>query len=109
MGSVTFPDGSVTVTMGAPVVITVASGSARRYGLALGATPSQPLPRGTAVTIRMRDTGKVMKIPASLAPTILPISLRRGLNRIAFSVPRARTPITRLDNVHIVPLPTPAP
>jgi hypothetical protein len=109
VGTVTFPEGSVTFVLGPPAVITVASGAPRRYGLQLSAVPPQPLPRGTTVTIRMRDTDKVMQIPARVGPTILPISLRRGLNRIELSVANSNTVVTRMVQVHIVPLPAPAP
>jgi hypothetical protein len=109
VGTVTFHQGSVTFALGPPAVLTVASGSPRRYGLQLSAAPPQPPPRGTVVTIRMRDTGKVMQIPASLGPTILPISLRRGLNRIEFSVANSNTVVTRMVEVRIVPLPAAAP
>jgi hypothetical protein len=109
VGTVSFPEGSVTFVLGPPAVITVASGAPRRYGLQLSAVPPQPPPRGTTVTIRMRDTSKTMQIPASLGPTILPISLRRGLNRIEFSVANSNTVVTRMVEVHIVPLPAPAP
>jgi hypothetical protein len=105
VGTVTFPHGSVTFGLGPPAVITVASGSPRRYGLQLSAVPPKPPPRGTLVTIRMRDTGKVMQIPTTLRPTILPISLRRGLNRIEFSAGNSNSAVTRLVKVHIVPLP----
>ncbi len=57
----------------------------------------------------MRDTGKVIKIPATLRPTTLPISLRRGLNRIEFSVANSNTLVTRMVDVHIVGLPATAP
>jgi hypothetical protein len=106
--SVIFPQGSVTFVLGPPVVLTVVSGSPRRYGLQLSAAPPVPPPRGTVVTIRMRDTGKVLQIPGTLGPTILPISLRRGLNRIEFSVTRSTALVTLLADVHIVPLPAPA-
>jgi hypothetical protein len=110
VGTTAFPQGSVTFGLGRPpVVITVASGSPRRYGLQLSAAPPEPLPRGTTVTIRMRDTGKTLQIPATLRTTILPISLRRGLNRIEFSLPPQSGAVTRLVKVHIVPLPTTAP
>jgi hypothetical protein len=107
VGTVRFPQGSVSFILGPPVVITVASGSPRRYGLQLSSTT--PLPRGTTVTIRMRDTAKVLQIPGGLAPTILPISLRRGLNRIEFRVEQPADGSTLLSDVHIVPLPAPAP
>jgi hypothetical protein len=103
IGWVTF---SLTRT---PVVLTVASGSSRRYGLQLSAAPPQPPPRGTVVTISTPETGKILRIPASFGPTIFPISLRRGLNRIEFSVTRPAGAATRLADVHIVPLPAPAP
>jgi hypothetical protein len=102
-GWVTFP------LSGPPVVLTVASGSARRYGLQLSAAPAQPPPADTVVTIRFSDTGKVLRVPATFGPTIFPISLRRGLNRIEFSVTRPAGAATRLADVHIVPLPAPAP
>jgi hypothetical protein len=108
VGTVDFPHGSVTFVLGPPATITVASGSPRRYGLQLSAVAPQPPPRGTVVTIRMRDTGKVLQIPASLGPTILPISLRRGLNRIEFSVASSPATVTRMVEVHIVPLPAPS-
>jgi hypothetical protein len=107
VGTVRFPQGSVSFILGPPVVITVASGSPRRYGLQLSGTT--PLPRGTTVTIRMRDTGKALQVPGALAPTILPISLRRGLNRIELSVRQPIDGFTLLSDVHIVPLPTTAP
>ncbi len=108
VGTTTFPQGSVTFLMGPRAVITVASGSPRRYGLKLSAVPPQPPPRGTVVTIRMRDTGKVLQIPARLKPTVLPITLRRGLNRIEFSVAHPNDVPTRMVDVHIVPLPSQA-
>jgi hypothetical protein len=108
VGTITFPQGSVTFSLGPPAVITVASGSPRRYGLKLSAVPRRPPPRGATVTIRMRDTGKVLQIPASLRPTVLPISLRRGLNRIEFSVARSNAVVIRMVKVHIVALPSQA-
>jgi glycopeptide antibiotics resistance protein len=92
-----------------PAVLTVVSGSARRYGLKLSAAPAKPPPRGAVVTVRMRDTGKALRIPATLGPTVLPISLRRGLNRIEFRVTRPAGATTRLADVHIVPLHAAAP
>jgi hypothetical protein len=103
--SAIFPHEPMTFVLGPPVVLTVASGSPRRYGLQLSAAPPVAPPRGTVVTIRLRDTGKVLRIPAVLAPTILPISLRRGLNRIEFSVASSTALTTLLTGVHIVPLP----
>ena len=99
--------GSVTFALGSePVVLTVASGSSRRYGLKLSADPPPPpTPSATVVTIRMRDTGAALPIPAALRPTVLPISLRRGLNRIEFSVTRPAGGLVQLSDVHIVPLP----
>jgi hypothetical protein len=103
VGSVTFPLADI------PVVLTVASGSARQYGLQLTAAPPQTPPRGTLVMLRNRDTGKAQRIPATVGPTVFPISLRRGLNRLEFSVKRPFGAITRLADVHIVPLPASAP
>jgi hypothetical protein len=108
-GTVVFPEGSVTVPLGPTAVITVASGSPRRYGLALSTVPPKPPPRGATVTIRMRETGKTLQIPATLAPTIFPISLRRGLNHIELSVTHPTVVVTRLVDVHIVALPATAP
>jgi hypothetical protein len=103
--------GSVTFALGPePVVLTVASGSPRRYGLQLSATPAQPpTPPATLVTIRMPDTDKTLQIPATLRPTVLPISLRRGLNRIEFRVTQPADGSTLLSDVHIVPLPAEVP
>jgi hypothetical protein len=102
--------GAVTFSLAKdPVVLTVASGSAREYGLQLAAAPVQPPPRGTTVVLRNRDTGKAQRIPATVGPTIFPISLRRGLNRLEFSIKRPAGATTRLAEVHIVPLPAPAP
>jgi hypothetical protein len=103
VGSLAFPLADV------PVVLTVVSGSARQYGLQLTAAPPQPPPRGTVVMLRNRDTGKAQRIPATVGPTIFPISLRRGLNRLELSVKRPYGATTRLADVHIVPLPAPAP
>jgi hypothetical protein len=102
-GSVTFALSTV------PMVLTVASGSPRRYGLKLRAAPAKPPPRGTIVAIRMPDTGNALQIPATIGPTILPISLHRGLNRIEFRVARPAGAVTRLTDVRIVPLPSRAP
>ena len=44
-GTVTYPPGSVSFLLGPPVVLTVASGSPRRYGLQLSAAPAQPTAR----------------------------------------------------------------
>jgi hypothetical protein len=103
VGSLAFPLADL------PVVLTVVSGSARQYGLQLTAAPAQPPPPGTVVILRNRDTGKAQRIPAMIGPTIFPISLRRGLNRLEFSVKRPFGATTRLADVHIVPLPAPAP
>jgi hypothetical protein len=102
VGWVTFPLWNI------PVELTVASGSARRYGLQLTAAPAQAPPKGTVVQIRTPDTHGSFKIPGTLGPTIFPISLRRGLNRIQFSVLAPVGSTTRLADVHIVPLPSPA-
>ena len=103
--------GSVTFVLDAkPVVLTVASGSPRRYGLQLSATLAPPpTPGATAVTIRMPDTGKSLRLQGAFAPAILPISLRRGLNRIEFRVTQPAYGFTLLSDVHIVPLPETAP
>jgi hypothetical protein len=103
IGSVTFPLANI------PVVLTVVSGSARNYGLQLSAAPTQPPPSATVVTLRNRDTGKAQRIPATVGPTIFPISLRRGLNRLEFRVISPIGATTRLADVHIVPLPAAAP
>jgi hypothetical protein len=103
IGSVTFPLADI------PVVLTVVSGSARSYGLQLSAAPAQPPPSGTVVTLRNRDTGKAQRIPGTVGPTIFPISLRRGLNRLEFRVISPLGATTRLADVHIVPLPAAAP
>jgi hypothetical protein len=92
-----------------PPVLTVVSGSQRRYGLQLTAAPPQPPPRGTAVTIRMPATGEELRIPTTAPPTIYPITLRRGLNRIEFRVTGPPGAFARLADVHIVPLPDAAP
>ncbi len=102
VGSVTFPLWNV------PVQLTVASGSARKYGLQLSAAPTQPPPKGTTVEVGMPDTHTAFTIPGTLGPTIYPISLRRGLNRIQFRVLAPVGATTRLADVHIVALP-PAP
>ena len=103
VGSVTFPLAST------PVVLTVVSGSARDYGLQLSAAPQQAPPRGTSVLIRMPDTHRSLRVTGAFPPTIYPIRLRRGLNRIAFSVTRPVGASTRLADVHIVPLPPATP
>ncbi|MET0602652.1 MAG: hypothetical protein ABW167_11735 [Baekduia sp.] len=103
VGWVTFPLADV------PVVLTVVSGSTRQYGLQLTAAPPQAPPPGTVVVLRNRDTGKAQRIPAMAGPTIFPISLRRGLNRLDFSVKRPFGATTRLADVHLVPLPAKAP
>jgi hypothetical protein len=103
VGSLTFPLWDV------PVVLTVASGSNRTYGLQLSAAPADPPPKGTVVEVRMPDTKTSFKIPGTLDPTIYPISLRRGLNRIQFRVLAPFGSSTRLADVHIVPLPSRAP
>jgi hypothetical protein len=103
VGSVTFPLANI------PVVLTVASGSPRDYGLQLSAAPQQAPPPGTSVLIRLPDTHRSLRVPGSFAPAIYPIRLRRGLNRIEFSVTRPVGSKTRLADVHIVPLPPPAP
>ena len=99
VGSVTFPLWNI------PVVLTVASGSARDYGLQLSAAPQQEPPPGTSVLVRLPDTHRSFRVPGTFAPTIYPIRLRRGLNRIAFSITRPVGSQTRLADVHIVPLP----
>jgi hypothetical protein len=99
VGSVTFPLSNI------PVVLTVVSGSARDYGLQLSAAPQQAPPRGTSVQIRMPDTHRSLQVPGTFTPAIYPIRLRRGMNRIAFSVTRPAGATTRLADVHIVPLP----
>jgi hypothetical protein len=102
--------GSLTFSLSnAPAVLTVASGSSRRYGLQLSAAPAQPPPKGTVVQIRTPSTHGSLSVPATFGPTIYPISLRRGLNRIEFRVTRPAAAITRLADVHIVALPAPAP
>jgi hypothetical protein len=103
--------GSVTFILDArPAVLTVASGSSRRYGLRLSATPAPPpTPPATVVMIRMPDTGKSLRIPAALGPTVLPISLRRGLNRIELRVTQRAGGLVLLSDVHIVALPATAP
>jgi hypothetical protein len=103
VGWVTFPLWNI------PVVLTVASGSARDYGLQLSAAPQQAPPRGMSVLIRMPDTHRSLRVPGAFAPTIYPIRLRRGLNRIEFSVTRPVGSSTRLADVHVVPLPPAAP
>jgi hypothetical protein len=92
-----------------PVELTVVSGSARKYGLQLSAAPAQPPPKGTVVQIRMPDTNTSFTVPGTLDPTVYPISLRRGLNRIQFRVTRPAGASTRLADVRIVPLPAAAP
>jgi hypothetical protein len=99
VGSVTFPLWDI------PVELTVVSGSSRRYGLQLAAAPTQAPPKDTVVQVRMPDTHSSFTIPGTLGPTIFPISLRRGLNRIQFSVLAPVGSSTRLADVHIVPLP----
>jgi hypothetical protein len=104
------PNGGVgTVTFGlaagAPAQLTVASGSPRRYGLQLSAEPQPPPPAGTSVKIVTPDTNRTLQIRPQFAPTVIPISLRRGLNRIVFSVEGPQSATTRLVGVHIVPLP----
>jgi hypothetical protein len=103
VGSVTFPLANI------PVVLTVVSGSARDYGLQLSAAPPQAPPRGTSVLIRMPDTHRSLRVAGEFEPTIYPIRLRRGLNRIEFSVTRPVGSTTRLADVHIVPLPPATP
>lgn len=103
VGSVTFPLWNI------PVVLTVASGSARDYGLQLSALPQQAPPRGTSVLVRMPDTNRSFRVPGIFEPTIYPIRLRRGLNRIEFSITRPVGSKTRLADVHVVPLPPATP
>ncbi|HEX5922499.1 MAG TPA: hypothetical protein VFY45_01625 [Baekduia sp.] len=103
VGWVTFPLANI------PVQLTVVSGSARKYGLQLSAAPAQAPPQGTVVQVLTPDTHGSFKIPGTLGPTIFPISLRRGLNRIQFRVLAPAGSTTRLADVHIVPLPAPAP
>jgi hypothetical protein len=103
VGSVTFPLSDI------PVELTVVSGRQRRYGLQLSGAPAQPAPKGTAVAVTFPDTHQQLQIPGTFAPTIYPISLRRGLNRIQFSVMRPFGAQTRLADVHIVPLPASTP
>lgn len=103
VGSLTFPLANV------PVELTVVSGSARKYGLQLAAAPPQPPPKGTVVQVSTPDTHSSFKVPGTFGPTIYPISLRRGLNRIRFRVLAPAGAATRLADVHIVPLPAAAP
>jgi hypothetical protein len=98
-----------TVTFGlapqAPAQLTVISGSPTRYGLQLSAEPQQAPPKGTTVTILTPDTNRSLQIQPVLAPTVFPISLRRGINRIAFVINGPPNASTRLVGVHLVPLP----
>ncbi len=92
-----------------PVELTVVSGSARKYGLQLSAAPTQPPPQDTVVQISTPDTHGSMKVPGAFDTKIYPITLRRGLNRIQFRVLGPFGAITRLADVHLVPLPTSTP
>jgi hypothetical protein len=108
--STTDPNGGVgTVTFGlapgTPAQLTVVSGSPRRYGLQLSAEPQQPPPAGTRITLSTPDTGRTLNLQPVFAPTIIPIALRRGLNRIVFAASGPPDAATRLVGVHIVPLP----
>ncbi len=103
VGRVTFPLADI------PVELTVVSGSARKYGLQLSAAPAQPLPKDTIVQISTPDTHGSTKVPGAFDTTIYPITLRRGLNRIQFRVLGPFGAITRLANVHLVPLPASTP
>jgi len=98
VGSVTFPLGQV------PVVLTVVSGSPRRYGLQLIGAPQQAPPKGTTITIANADTHARFTVPPTFGARIYPIALRRGLNRIAFRVDQPSA-VARLADVHLVPLP----
>jgi hypothetical protein len=103
IGAVTF-----SVAPQAPAQLTVVSGSPRRYGLQLSAEPQQAPPEGTTVTILTPDTNRSLQIQPVLAPTVFPISLRRGLNRIVFVVNGPQGAVTRLVDVQLVPLPKPS-
>jgi hypothetical protein len=103
VGSVTFP-----VTDEA-AELTVVSGRQRRYGLQLAGVPPQPPPEDTTVKVDFPDTRQTLRLPAVFPPTIYPISLRRGLNRIRFRVMGPDDAATRLADVHLVPLPPPTP
>ena len=98
IGPATFPVGR------SPVVFTIASGSPRRYGLQLSASPTRPLPPNAVVTLRNLESGKSLRFPATMGQTTIGIALRRGLNRLQFST--TRPTVTRLVDVQIVPLPT---
>ena len=74
-------------------------------GCRLSAAPPQPPPKGTIVQVRLPDTNTSFRIPDTFAPTIFPISLRRGLNRIQFRVLAPAGAATRLVDVQITPFP----
>jgi hypothetical protein len=99
VGTLTFPLSADRVTL------TVVSGSPRRYGLAVAGTPVTPPPPRAGVLIRTPDTNRRIGMPAAFAPAVLPIALRRGLNRIEFSVTGPQGAATRLEGVRLVPLP----
>jgi hypothetical protein len=103
VGSVTFP------LTDQATVLTVVSGRQRRYGLRLAAVSAQQPPGDATVAIDLPDTGQTLRLPAAFPSTTYPISLRRGLNRILFRLTRPTGASTGLEDVHLVPLPTPTP
>ena len=104
VGSVTFPLADVPVgahgrqRLGAP--LRPAAQRRADPAAAQGHRRADPHARHAQLDERSR---------ARFGPTIYPISLRRGLNRIQFRVTRPVGAITRLADVHIVPLPAAAP
>jgi hypothetical protein len=92
-----------------PVELTVISGSPQRAGLRLAATPTtvQP-PRGTRIRIKTPDTGRTLNLPSTFPDEVVPISLRRGLNRIILTAVGPRNATARLAGVDLVP-PPPSP
>jgi hypothetical protein len=90
-----------------PVELKVVSGSARRYGLSLTGVPlASSAPAATQIRIQNLDTRNGVTLPANFPQRTVPISLRRGLNRIIFVVTKPADGAVQLGDVHLAPLPS---
>jgi hypothetical protein len=83
----------------------VVSGSKRRWGLAMSGQPLETPPKGTHVTIATPATRHAIRMPPEFEPTVVPIQLERGLNRIYISAGGAERAQARLADVHLTEMP----
>ena len=70
-----------------PLTLTIFSGKNTRAGLALAGGPQDQLPPPLAetLTLKLLETNRTLKLPAQFDRAMIPLPLRRGINRITIS------------------------